>query len=52
VKFNPVAVHPPLEVIPSLIVLNDEVRQRFKAGEERHRTCRIDEHFRTLCAID
>jgi len=38
--------------IPSLIVLNDEERQRFKAGEERHSTCRIDEHFRTLCAID
>ena len=38
--------------IPPLIVLNDEERQRFKAGEDRHSTCRIDERFRTLCALD
>lgn len=38
--------------IPSLIPINDEERKRFKAGEERFSTCRIDEHFRTLCALD
>lgn len=38
--------------IPALIVGNDEEKQRFQAGEERHNTCRIDDHFRTLCAIE
>jgi len=38
--------------IPPLIVLNDEERQRYEAGKERHSSCRIDDRFRTLCALD
>lgn len=38
--------------VPSLIIQNDEEQQRFQAGKERHSTCRIDDHFRTLCALE
>lgn len=40
------------EKIPALIVRNDGEKRRFTAGEERHHTCRIDDHYRTLCAIE
>ena len=40
------------EKIPPLMVSSDEERQRFDAGEERYSTCRINDSFRTLCAID
>jgi acyl-CoA hydrolase len=38
--------------VPPLIVTTDEERKLFQAGEERHNTCRIDDHYRTLCALD
>ncbi len=38
--------------VPPLIVRTESERQLFQAGEERHNTCRIDDHYRTLCAID
>lgn len=38
--------------IPPLIIQNDEEQQRFEAGKERYSTCRIDDHFRTLCALE
>ena len=38
--------------VPALIVQTEEERKLFEAGEERYSTCRIDDHFRTLCAID
>ena len=38
--------------VPPLIVRTESEQQRFQAGEERHNTCRIDDHYRTLCAID
>lgn len=38
--------------IPALIVQTEEERKLFEAGEERYSTCRIDDHSRTLCAID
>lgn len=38
--------------VPPLIVSSEEERKLFKAGEERYTTCRIDDHYKTLCAID
>ena len=38
--------------VPPLIVSTKEERRLFEAGEERHNSCRIDEHSKTLCAID
>ena len=38
--------------VPPLIVTTDEERKLFAAGEERFNTCRIDDHYRTLCALD
>jgi len=38
--------------VPSLIITSDEEHKRFAAGKERHDTCRLDERFRALCAID
>jgi acyl-CoA hydrolase len=38
--------------VPPLIVSTEEEKRLFAAGEERHNTCRIDEHFRTLCAVE
>ena len=38
--------------VPPLIISTDEEQRLHDAGEERHNTCRIDEHSRTLCAID
>ena len=38
--------------IPPLVVRTESEQQLFQAGEERHNTCRIDDHYRTLCAID
>jgi acyl-CoA hydrolase len=38
--------------VPALIVQTEEERKLFESGEERYSTCRIDDHYRTLCAID
>lgn len=38
--------------IPPLILSTDEERRLFQAGENRHNTCRIDEHYKRLCGID
>jgi acyl-CoA hydrolase len=38
--------------VPPLIIETDEERRLFDAGEERHNSCRIDDHSKTLCAID
>ena len=38
--------------IPALIVSGDQECRRFQEGEERHNTCRIDDQYRTLCALD
>lgn len=38
--------------IPPLIVSSDEERKLFEAGKVRYSTCRIDDHYKTLCAID
>jgi acyl-CoA hydrolase len=38
--------------VPPLILKTDEDRRLFEAGEERHHSCRIDEHSKTLCALD
>jgi acyl-CoA hydrolase len=38
--------------VPPLILKNDEERRLFQAGKQRYETCRIDDHYRVLCAID
>ena len=38
--------------VPPLIITTDEERKLFEAGEERYNTCRLDEHSKTLCAMD
>jgi acyl-CoA hydrolase len=38
--------------VPPLITITDEERRLYDAGEERHNSCRIDDHSKTLCAID
>ncbi len=38
--------------VPPLIVSNEEERILFEAGKERYTSCRLDDHSRTLCAID
>jgi acyl-CoA hydrolase len=38
--------------VPPLIIETEEERRLFDAGEERHNSCRIDDHSKTLCAID
>ena len=38
--------------VPPLILETEEERELFTAGEERYTTCRLDEHSKTLCAID
>ncbi len=38
--------------VPPLIVSSEEERKLFEAGEERYTTCRIGDHYRTLCALD
>lgn len=41
----------PLQV-PPLIVSSEEERKLFEAGRERYTSCRIDDHYRVLCALD
>lgn len=38
--------------VPPLLTTTEEERRLYEAGEERFNTCRIDDHSRTLCAID
>ena len=38
--------------VPPLIPKTDEEHRLFAAGEERHNSCRIDDHSKILCAID
>ncbi len=38
--------------VPPLIVSSEEERKLFEAGEERYTTCRMDDHYKILCAID
>lgn len=38
--------------VPPLSVTTQEERRLYAAGEERHNSCRIDDHSKTLCAID
>jgi acyl-CoA hydrolase len=42
---NPIAV-------PPLLIVTEEERRLYAAGEERYTTCRIAEQARILCAID
>jgi acyl-CoA hydrolase len=37
---------------PPLIVSSEEERKLFEAGLARYTTCRIDDHYKTLCALD
>lgn len=38
--------------VPPLIVSSEEERRLFEAGAERYTTCRMDDHYKILCAID
>ncbi len=38
--------------VPPLIISTEEERKFFEAGEKRYSICRIDDHYKTLCAID
>jgi acyl-CoA hydrolase len=38
--------------VPPLIVSSEEERKLFEAGRERYTTCRLDDHYKILCAID
>ena len=38
--------------VPPLIVTTKEEHRLFEAGQERYNSCRIDEHSKTLCALE
>jgi acyl-CoA hydrolase len=38
--------------VPPLIISTEEEHKLFEAGDQRYNTCRIDDHYKILCAIE